>query len=93
MIDAATTLGKVNALGVTVLSVVVIFLLPKSFNAAGFHLVVDGLVNDPDTHVEDSDFVMAGFLNALQFPNNNHFIIQFVMQIIEEYITAYGITF
>ena len=36
---------------------------------------------------------MAKPLDALQLPNNNHFAVQFVMQIIEKHITAYGIMF
>ena len=36
---------------------------------------------------------MAEPLDTLQLLNNNHFIIQFVMQIIKEHITAYGIMF
>ena len=36
---------------------------------------------------------MAKSLNTFQLLNNNHLIIQFIMQIIKEYITAYNITF
>ena len=36
---------------------------------------------------------MAELLNILQLLNNNHFTVQFVMQIIKEYITVYSITF
>ena len=93
MTDAATVLGKVDVLGATVLNAAATSLLPKSFNAAGFHLVADGLVDDPDTHIEDSNSIMAKLLNTLQFPNNNYFTVQFVMQIIKKHITICGIMF
>ena len=43
--------------------------------------------------MENSNFIMAEPLNAFQFPNNDHFIIQFVIQIIKKHITIYGIMF
>ena len=63
VIDALTALGKVDTLSTATLSIVATSLLPKLFNAAGFHLVVDGLVDDPDTYIEDSNFVMAKSLD------------------------------
>jgi hypothetical protein len=67
--------------------------LPKPLNTAGFHPVADGLVDDLDTYIEDSNSVIAKPLDILQFLNNDHFIVQFVIQIIKEYIIACGITF
>jgi hypothetical protein len=63
--DAVTTLGKVDVLGAATLSIAVTSLLPKPLNTAGFHPVADGLVDDLDTYIEDSDSVMAEFLNVL----------------------------
>jgi hypothetical protein len=63
--DAATTLGKVDVLNTATLSVAATSLLPKPLNTAGFHLVADGLVDNPDIYMEDSDFIIAEFLNAL----------------------------
>ena len=65
MIDAVTTLGKIDILSTTALSVAVTSLLPKPLNIAGFYLVADGLVDNLDTYIEDSDFVMAEPLNTL----------------------------
>ena len=50
-------------------------------------------MDNPDTYIEDSDSVMAKLLNTLQLLNNNYFTVQFIMQIIEEYITVCSITF
>jgi hypothetical protein len=91
--DAATTLGKVDVLGATTLSVAATFLLPKPLNTAGFYLIVDGLMDDLDTYIKDSDFMIAKPLDVLQLLNNNHFIVWFVMQIIKEHITVYSIIF
>ena len=65
MIDAAIALGKVDVLSTATLNIAVISLSPKPFNAAGFHLVVDGLVNNLDTYIEDSNFVIAEPLDIL----------------------------
>ena len=46
-----------------------------------------------NTYIEDNNSVIAELLNALQLLNNNYFTVQFVMQIIEEYIIVYGIMF
>ena len=65
MIDAITTLGKVDAPGAAALSIAAISLLPKPFNTASSHLVADSLVDDPDTYIKDSDSVIAELLNIL----------------------------
>jgi len=65
VIDAVTALGKVDALGATALSIAATSLLPKPLNTAGFYLVADGLVDDLDTYIEDSDSVMAEPLDIL----------------------------
>ena len=64
-IGAVTALGKVDILGAAALSAATTSLSPKPLNITSFHLVVDGLVDDPDTHVEDSDSVMAEPLDIL----------------------------
>jgi hypothetical protein len=91
--DAATTLGKVDILSAATLSTAATFLLPKPLNTAGFHLVADGLVDNLDTYIEDSDSIIAEPLNALQLLNNNYFTVRFVMQIIKKHITVYSIIF
>ena len=65
VIDAATTLDKVDVLGTAVLNTVAASLLPKPLNAAGFYLVVDGLVDNLNTYIEDSNFIIAKPLNIL----------------------------
>ncbi len=65
MIDAVTTLGKIDILSTTALSVAATSLSPKPLDAAGFHPVVDGLVDNPDTYIEDSNSVIAKPLNIL----------------------------
>jgi hypothetical protein len=65
VIDAITTLGKVNALSATTLSIAATSLLPKPLDTASFYLVVDGLVNNPDIYIEDSDFIIAKPLDIL----------------------------
>ena len=65
VIDAATALSKVDAPGAAALSIAAASPLPKPFNAAGFHLVVDGLVNNLNTYIEDSNSVIAKPLNIL----------------------------
>ena len=74
-IDAATALGKVDVPNATASSIAATSLLPKPLNAAGFHLVADGLVDDLNTHIEDSNSVMAELLDTLQLLNNNYFIV------------------
>ena len=64
-IDIITTLGKVNALGATILNTAITFLLPKPLDIIGFHLVVDSLVDNLNTYVEDSDSMMAKPLDVL----------------------------
>jgi cellular nucleic acid-binding protein len=91
--DAATAPGKVDAPDAAASSAAATSPSPKPLDAAGSHPVADGPVDDPDTHVEDSDSVMAEPSDALQLPNNDHLTVQFVTQIIEEHITACGITF
>ena len=73
--DIITALGKGDILGTAALSAAATSLLPKSLNVTGFHLVADGLVDDLDTHIEDSDSVMAEPLDTLQFLNNDHLIV------------------
>ena len=46
-----------------------------------------------DTYIEDSNFIIAESLDILWFLNNNYFIVWFVIQIIKEYITVYSIIF
>ena len=75
MIDAATTLNKVDILGAATLSTVTTSLSPKPFNTASFHPVVDGPVDDPDTYIKNSDSVIVKPLNTLQLLNNDHFIV------------------
>ena len=65
MIDAAIALGKVNALGAAASSTAATSLSPKPFDTAGSYPVVDGLVDNPDTYMEDSDSVMAEPLDIL----------------------------
>ena len=65
MIDAATALGKGDILGTTASNAAITSLLPKPLNTTGFHLVADGLIDNPDTYVEDSDSIIAEPLNAL----------------------------
>ena len=75
MIDAVTALGKVDVLGATTLSIAATSLLPKPLNIAGFYPVVDGLVDNLDTYIEDSDSIIAEPLDALQLLNNNYLIV------------------
>ena len=65
VIDAATALGKVDVLGATALSIATTSLLPKLLNIASFYLVVDSLVDNLDTYIEDSNSVIAKLLNVL----------------------------
>jgi hypothetical protein len=65
VIDAVTTLGKIDVPDTTTLSITATSLSPKPLNTAGFYLVADSLVDDPDTHIKDSNSVMAKSLNIL----------------------------
>jgi hypothetical protein len=65
VIDAITTLGKVDVLGATTLSIATTSLSPKPLNIAGFYLVVDSLVDNLDTYIEDSDSIIAKPLDIL----------------------------
>ena len=65
MIDAVTTLGKVDILGATALSIATTSPSPKPLNIAGFYLVVDSLVDNLDTYIEDSDSIIAEPLDIL----------------------------
>ena len=65
MIDAATALSKVDILGATTLSIAATSLLPKPLNIAGFYLVADGLVNNLNTYIEDSNSIIAKPLDIL----------------------------
>ena len=93
VIDAATTLGKVDALGAAALSIAATSLPPEPLNTASFYLVADGLVDNLDTYIEDSDSIIAEPLDILQLLNNNHLIVWFIMQIIKEHIIACSIIF
>ena len=63
--DTVTTLGKVDALGTTALSIATTSLSPKPLNIAGFYLVADSLVDNLDTYIEDSDSIIAKPLDIL----------------------------
>ena len=65
MIDAVTTLGKVDILNITALSITATSLLFKPLDTASFYLVVNGLVNNLNTYIEDSNFIIAKPLNTL----------------------------
>ena len=65
-IDATTTLGKVNVPSTAALSIAAASPSPKPLNTAGFHLVVDGLVDNLNTYIEDSNSVIVKSLNVLQ---------------------------
>ena len=65
MIDAVTALSKVDILSTITLSTAVISPLPKPLNIAGFYLVVDSLVDNLDTYIEDSNSIMVKPLNIL----------------------------
>ena len=57
MIDAATILSKVDV------SIAATSLLFKPFNIASFYLVVNSLVDNLNTHIKDSNSVIAKPLN------------------------------
>ena len=65
MIDAVTALGKVDVLNATALSIAATSPSPKPLNTASFYLVVDSLVNNPDTYIEDSNSVIVKPSNTL----------------------------
>ena len=65
MIDTTITLNKVDVLNTTTLSIATTSLLPKPLNIANFYLVMDGLVDNLDTYIKDSDFIIAKPLNIL----------------------------
>ena len=58
-------MGKVDVLNTAALSVATTSPLPKPLNIVGFHPVINGLVDDPDTYIKDSDSVIAELLNIL----------------------------
>jgi hypothetical protein len=64
-IDAITALGKVDILGATALSIAATSLSPKPLNTASFYLVVNSLVDNLDTYIEDSNSIIAEPLNTL----------------------------
>ena len=64
-IDTVTALGKVDVLGTAALSAAATSLLLKPFDVASFYLVADGLVDNLDIYVEDSNSVIAEPLDAL----------------------------
>ena len=63
MIDAVTALGKVDVLNTATLNTAATSLSPKPLNTASFYLVVNGLVDNLDTYIEDSNSVIAKPLN------------------------------
>ena len=65
VIDAVTTLGKGDILGTTALSIAITSLLPKPLNIASFYLVADGLVDNLDTYIEDSNSIITKPLDIL----------------------------
>ena len=65
MINAVTALGKVDALGVAALSIAATSLSPKPLNTAGFYPVVDSLVDNLNTYIENSNSIMAKPLDTL----------------------------
>ena len=64
-IDIITTLNKVDTPNTIALNIVATSLLLKPLNTASFYLVADGLINNLNTYIEDSDFIIAEFLNIL----------------------------
>ena len=64
-IDAITALGKRDILGTTALSIATTSPSPKPLNIAGFYLVTGGLVDDLDTHMEDSNSIITKPLDIL----------------------------
>ena len=92
-IDAITALGKVDVLSTIALSIATTSLSPKPLNIASFYLVADSLIDNLDIYIEDSNSIMAEPLDTLQLLNNNYFTVQFIIQIIKEYITVYSIIF
>ena len=65
MIDAITALGKVDILGTTTLTIATTSPLSKPLNIASFYLVVDSLVDNLDTYIEDSNSIIAEPLDIL----------------------------
>ena len=65
MIDAVTTLGKIDILNTPALSITATSLLPKPLNTASFYLVANSLVDNLNTYIEDSNSVIAKPLNIL----------------------------
>jgi hypothetical protein len=65
VIDAITALGKVDVLSAAALSIATTSPSPKPLNIAGFYLVVDSLVDNLDTYIEDSDSIIAKPLDIL----------------------------
>ena len=72
VIDVITAPGKEDIPNTAALNIAATSLLPKPLNTASFYLVVDGLVDNLDTYIEDSDFIMAKPLDILQLLNNNY---------------------
>ena len=58
-------MGKIDTLGITALSIATTSLSPKTLNIASFYLVVNGLVNNLDTYIKDSNSIIAEPLNIL----------------------------
>ncbi len=64
-INVITVLDKGDILSTATSSAATTSLSPKPLNTAGFHPVANGLIDNPDTYVEDSDSVMAEPLDIL----------------------------
>ena len=65
MIDTTTTLGKIDILNAATLSTAATSPSPKPFNTASFYLVVNSLVDNPDTYIKDNNSIIAKSLNIL----------------------------
>jgi hypothetical protein len=65
VIDATTTLGKVDVLNTTTLSIAATSPSLKPLDTGGFYPVANSLVDDPDTHIKDSNSIIAKSLNIL----------------------------
>ena len=65
-------MSKGDILSTTISNIAITSLLPKPLNIASFYLVADGLVDDLDTYIKDSDSIIAKPLNILQLLNNDY---------------------
>ena len=65
MIDAITAPGKRDILNTATSSTAITSPSPKPLNAASFYLVADGLVDNLDTYIKNSNSIMAKPLDIL----------------------------